>query len=72
MTLLFFLLFTAFYIWQIISFAFQVVRLVDMYHFYTHLLHIPDVKISTLSITRCTHRVVYPCRPTFKRSHGLK
>ncbi|KAG6376264.1 putative transmembrane protein [Boletus reticuloceps] len=46
MTLLFFLLFTAFYVWQIISFAFEVTRLVDMYRFYTHLLRVPDVKLS--------------------------
>jgi autophagy-related protein 9 len=43
-TLLFFVLFTAFYIWQIISFVLGVFRLVDMYHFYTHLLRVPDVR----------------------------
>jgi len=43
-TLLFFLLFTAFYIWQIVSYALGVRRLVDMYNFYTHLLKIPDVR----------------------------
>jgi autophagy-related protein 9 len=56
-TLLFFLLFTAFYIWQIISFAFQVVRLVDMYHFYTHLLHIPDADIQTISWPEVVRRI---------------
>ncbi|KAF8559694.1 putative transmembrane protein [Imleria badia] len=56
-TLLFFLLFTAFYIWQIISFAFEVVRLVDMYHFYTHLLHIPDADIQTISWPEVVRRI---------------
>jgi len=42
-TLLFFLLFTAFYIWQIVTYILGVLRLVDMYNFYTHLLRIPDV-----------------------------
>jgi autophagy-related protein 9 len=42
-TLLFFILFTAFYIWQIISFVMSVIRLVDMYNFYTYLLKVPDV-----------------------------
>lgn len=44
-TLLFFLLFTAFYVWQIITFLLGIQRLVDMYKFYTHLLKIPDVSI---------------------------
>lgn len=42
-TLLLFLLFSAFYLWQIISFFSSIRRLVDMYNFYTHLLKIPDV-----------------------------
>ena len=42
-TFLFFTLFTAFYIWQIVSFVLGIMRLVDMYNFYTHLLRIPDV-----------------------------
>lgn len=42
-TLLFFLLFAAFYAWQIIAFIFEVMRLVDMYKFYTYLLRVPDV-----------------------------
>jgi hypothetical protein len=42
-TLLFFLLFTAFYIWQLIAYAVGIQRLVNMYNFYTHLLKIPDV-----------------------------
>ncbi|KAG6862073.1 hypothetical protein C0995_007203 [Termitomyces sp. Mi166 len=41
-TLLFFILFTAFYIWQIVVFVLGTMRLVDMYKFYTHLLKIPD------------------------------
>lgn len=42
-TLLFFILFIAFYAWQIASFVLSVFRLVDMYNFFTHLLKIPDV-----------------------------
>jgi len=42
-TLLFFLLFTTFCVWQIISFILSVRRLFEMYNFYTHLLKIPDV-----------------------------
>lgn len=37
------MLFTAFYIWQIISYVLEIKRLVDMYNFYTYLLKIPDV-----------------------------
>lgn len=44
------MLFAAFYIWQIISFVLEVVRLVNMYHFYTYLLRIPDVKFFIFSI----------------------
>lgn len=43
LTLLFFILFLAFYIWQIISFILDIHRLTDMYKFYTYLLKIPDV-----------------------------
>lgn len=42
-TFLFFLLFTAFFVWQIISYVLSIMRLMDMYRFYTHLLRIPDV-----------------------------
>lgn len=45
-TLLFFLFFGAFYIWQVVQFVFHVLRLADMYRFYTHLLGIPDVGAS--------------------------
>ncbi|KIJ69103.1 hypothetical protein HYDPIDRAFT_36195 [Hydnomerulius pinastri MD-312] len=56
-TLLFFLLFTAFYIWQIISFVFEVMRLVDMYNFYTYLLRIPDADIQTISWPEVVRRI---------------
>ena len=49
-TLLFFMLFTAFYVWQIVMFVLGVRRLVDMYHFYTHLLKIPDVRVHHLKL----------------------
>ena len=46
-TFLFFILFTAFFVWQIVTFVLSIVRLVDMYRFYTYLLRIPDVSPST-------------------------
>lgn len=50
-TLLFFLLFCAFYVWQIALFVLSVMRLMDMYRFYTYLLQIPDVRISFLCLS---------------------
>ena len=38
------MLFSAFFIWQLVSYVLSMMRLVDMYRFYTHLLHIPDVR----------------------------
>ncbi|KAJ7438501.1 putative transmembrane protein [Mycena latifolia] len=56
-TLLFFILFIAFYVWQIVSFVLSVFRLVDMYNFYTHLLKIPDVDIQTISWPEIVRRI---------------
>lgn len=56
-TLFVFLLFTAFYVWQIIAFVFDVMRLVDMYNFYTHLLRIPDADIQTISWPEVVRRI---------------
>ncbi|KAF8798110.1 APG9-domain-containing protein [Phlegmacium glaucopus] len=56
-TLLFFLLFTAFYIWQIIAYVVGVIRLVDMYNFYTYLLKIPDADIQTISWSEVVRRI---------------
>lgn len=42
-TLLLFMLFATFFVWQLAAYVLSVIRLVDMYRFYTHLLHIPDV-----------------------------
>ncbi|KAG0697005.1 putative transmembrane protein [Suillus ampliporus] len=56
-TLLFFLLFAAFYVWQIISFVFEVMRLVDMYKFYTYLLRVPDADISTIAWPEIVRRI---------------
>jgi autophagy-related protein 9 len=56
-TLLFFLLFAAFYVWQIISFVFEVMRLVNMYKFYTYLLRIPDADISTIAWPEIVRRI---------------
>ncbi|KAG2019964.1 autophagy-type protein 9 [Coprinopsis cinerea AmutBmut pab1-1] len=56
-TLLFFILFTAFYLWQIYSYVMDVLRLVDMYNFYTHLLKIPDSDIQTISWAEVVRRI---------------
>ncbi|KAH7909919.1 putative transmembrane protein [Hygrophoropsis aurantiaca] len=56
-TFLFFLLFSAFYAWQLISFVFEIMRLVDMYHFYTFLLRIPDADIQTISWPEIVRRI---------------
>ncbi|KAH9483933.1 Autophagy-related protein 9 [Psilocybe cubensis] len=56
-TLLFFLLFIAFYIWQIISFVLGIQRLVDMYKFYTYLLKIPDADIQTIAWSEVVRRI---------------
>ncbi|OJA17312.1 hypothetical protein AZE42_04141 [Rhizopogon vesiculosus] len=56
-TLLFFLLFAAFYAWQIITFVFEVMRLVDMYKFYTYLLRVPDADIPTISWPEIVRRI---------------
>ncbi|EPQ57867.1 APG9-domain-containing protein [Gloeophyllum trabeum ATCC 11539] len=56
-TFLFFLLFSAFYCWQVVSYVMDVVRLVDMYNFYTHLLRIPDEDIQTISWPEIVRRI---------------
>ncbi|KAI0293550.1 autophagy protein Apg9-domain-containing protein [Russula brevipes] len=56
-TLLFFLLFCAFYVWQIASFVLSTMRLVDMYNFYTYLLQIPDEDIQTISWPEVVRRI---------------
>ncbi|KAH8099544.1 APG9-domain-containing protein [Cristinia sonorae] len=56
-TLLFFLLFTSFFIWQIVTYVLSVVRLMDMYRFYTYLLRIPDADIQTISWPEVVRRI---------------
>ncbi|KAI0664761.1 APG9-domain-containing protein [Cubamyces menziesii] len=56
-TLLFFVLFTAFFAWQLVSYVLSMMRLVDMYRFYTHLLHIPDEDIQTISWPEVVRRI---------------
>ncbi|GLB34769.1 putative involved in autophagy and cytoplasm to vacuole transport (Cvt) vesicle formation [Lyophyllum shimeji] len=56
-TLLFFVLFAAFYIWQIVAFVLGILRLIDMYNFYTHLLKIPDADIQTISWSQVVRRI---------------
>ncbi|KAI0958042.1 hypothetical protein AcW1_006235 [Taiwanofungus camphoratus] len=56
-TLIFFILFTAFFAWQLVTFALGIIRLVDMYRFYTYLLHIPDADIQTISWPEVVRRI---------------
>ncbi|KAI0362531.1 APG9-domain-containing protein [Trametes cingulata] len=56
-TLLFFMLFTAFFVWQLVSYVLSMMRLVDMYRFYTYLLHIPDEDIQTISWPEVVRRI---------------
>ncbi|CAL1705532.1 unnamed protein product [Somion occarium] len=56
-TFLFFLLFTAFLAWQIMTYVLSIMRLVDMYRFYTYLLRIPDADIQTISWPEVVRRI---------------
>ncbi|KAL6300502.1 APG9-domain-containing protein [Sparassis latifolia] len=56
-TLIFFILFTAFFVWQTATYVLGIMRLVDMYSFYTHLLHIPDADIQTISWPEIVRRI---------------
>ncbi|KAF7322476.1 hypothetical protein HMN09_00026000 [Mycena chlorophos] len=56
-TLLFFMLFLAFYVWQIVTFVLSISRLVDMYNFYTHLLKIPDEDVQTIAWPEVVRRI---------------
>ncbi|KAJ7905849.1 putative transmembrane protein [Mycena olivaceomarginata] len=56
-TLIFWILFVAFYVWQIASFVLSIFRLVDMYNFFTHLLKIPDADIQTISWPEIVRRI---------------
>ncbi|KAI0345226.1 APG9-domain-containing protein [Trametopsis cervina] len=56
-TFLMFLLFAAFFVWQLVTYVFSVMRLVDMYRFYTHLLRIPDADIQTISWPEVVRRI---------------
>lgn len=49
-TVIFFIFFVGYYALQIVTFIFEVLRLVDMFNFYTHLLGIPDVRASDHSM----------------------
>lgn len=50
---LFLIILSAFFIFQVASFAISVPRLLDMYRFYTHLLGVPDVSQYTLLHSIC-------------------
>ncbi|KZO97798.1 APG9-domain-containing protein [Calocera viscosa TUFC12733] len=56
-TFLFFAGFGAFYIWQCVSYVYGIIRLIDMYRFYTHLLGIPDADIQTISWPTVVSRI---------------
>lgn len=59
---MFFMFFGAYYALQIISYVFEVMRLVDMYRFYTYLLGIPDVRPLVLADLTYLSRSVSPGR----------
>ena len=64
------MLFCAFYVWQIALFVLSIMRLVDMYHFYTYLLQIPDVRSSPYAAGSSLN--TYFLRKIFKLSLGPK
>ena len=70
-TFLFFMLFCDFYVWQIALFVLSIMRLVDMYPFYTYLLQIPDVGPLTSICRRLSSQFFFP-RKISRLSHGLK
>lgn len=51
------MLFSTFFVWQLVSYALSMMRLMDMYRFYTHLLHIPDEDIQTISWPEVVRRI---------------
>lgn len=57
LTIFFFLSFGLYYILQITTYIYEVMRLVDMYHFYTYLLGIPDEDIQTISWPEIVRRI---------------
>ncbi|KAF8311594.1 APG9-domain-containing protein [Clavulina sp. PMI_390] len=56
-SLIFFLSFGTFYLWNIFTFAVGMRRLLDMYRFYTYLLDIPDADIQTIPWTEVVRRI---------------
>ncbi|EJD05712.1 APG9-domain-containing protein [Fomitiporia mediterranea MF3/22] len=57
MTVIFFMFFGAYYTLQIVSYVFEIMRLVDMYRFYTYLLGVPDADIQTISWPEIVRRI---------------
>ncbi|CAE6444650.1 unnamed protein product [Rhizoctonia solani] len=56
-TWLFFMLFGAFYIYQVLQFIFSMQRLFELYQFYTHLLGVPDSDVQTISWPEVVRRI---------------
>ncbi|KDN37437.1 hypothetical protein RSAG8_10172, partial [Rhizoctonia solani AG-8 WAC10335] len=56
-TWLFFMLFGAFYIYQILQFLVSIRRLLELYQFYTHLLGVPDSDVQTISWPEVVRRI---------------
>ncbi|KAG8994151.1 autophagy protein atg9 [Tulasnella sp. JGI-2019a] len=56
-TFLFFLCFGVFYAIQVATFVREILRLVDMYKFYTYLLDIPDPDLQTISWPEIVRRI---------------
>ncbi|CAE6504880.1 unnamed protein product [Rhizoctonia solani] len=56
-TWLFFVLFGAFYLYQILQFIVSIRRLLELYQFYTHLLGVPDSDVQTISWPEIVRRI---------------
>ena len=58
--------------WRIVTFVFEVRRLMDMYQFYTHLLRIPDVRGPPSFDPQGNLAAYYYPRPISKQSPGQR
>ncbi|CAG8485627.1 16685_t:CDS:10 [Acaulospora morrowiae] len=57
-TKLFLVLFSIFWIIQVVRFVSDIRRLIDMYNFYTYLLDIPDVDMQTVSWQQIVNQII--------------
>ncbi|TIB40095.1 hypothetical protein E3P86_00822 [Wallemia ichthyophaga] len=57
LTWIWLLAFGTFYVYQVLTFVLSMRALVDMYKFYTHVLHIPDSDVQTISWEEIVSRI---------------